>query len=158
MPGLRVRTARDLRALPLRARFRRPLLCSPFRRAAIGTFAVGLGVLPIARTDRRIGLQILEAEQLLVRLLLDQHADDAAVFQRTEQNLLGERLFDVLLDHAGKRTGAELVVIAAFGKPSVRLGRQLDGDVAVAELRFELEHELFDHLGDDLWREACECE
>src|ERR1700730_1898942 len=124
--------------------------------AASRVIALGLGVLRIARADRRIRLQIFEAEHPLARLLLNQHAHDAALFQRAKQNLLGERLLDVLLDDARQRPGAELVVIAPLGEPRRCLRRQLDGDVAVAELRLELEHEFLHHLGDDLRREAGE--
>ena len=68
--------------------------------------------------DRRIGLEILEAKLFLAVLLLDQHAHDAAVFQRAEQDLLGERLLDVLLDHPRQGTRAELLVVAALGEPA----------------------------------------
>src|SRR5207344_1614521 len=92
--------------------------------------------------DRRVGLDILEAKLLLAVLLFDQHAHDAAVLQRPEQDLLGERLLDVLLNDARQGPRAELVVIAALGEPLIGLRRELDGDVAVTELRLELEHEL----------------
>ena len=54
--------------------------------------------------------------------------------------------FLMLLDDAGERPGAELVVVAPLGQPFIGLRRQLDGDVAVAELSLELEHELLHHL------------
>src|SRR5690606_39882578 len=68
----------------------------------------------------------------------------------------GERLLDVLLDHAGQRTGAELVVVTLLSQPLGRPFRELDGDAAICELRLELEDELLDNLEDDLRRQARE--
>src|SRR5712691_10642790 len=59
----------------LGARLRRSGLRRCLRTAAASrVIALGLGVLRIPRTDRGVRLQIFEAENLLARLLLDQHA------------------------------------------------------------------------------------
>ena len=90
-------------------------------------------------------------------LVLDQHdADVAAALELAEQHLVGEPLLDVLLDHPRHRAGAHQLVVAVGDQPAARLLRQLDGDVAVGELGLELQHELLDHLGDDLRRQVGE--
>src|SRR5262245_46105686 len=70
------------------ARFRRPLgraIAGSLVRARLG----------IAGSHRRVGLQILEAENPLGPLVLDQDADDAAILERAEQNLFGQGLLDL---------------------------------------------------------------
>jgi chemotaxis protein MotB len=45
---------------------------------------------------------------------------DAALGELAEQQLLRQRLLDVLLDHAGERAGAHLVVVALLAEPAPR--------------------------------------
>ena len=84
------------------------------------------------------------------------HAHVPAGFQLAEQHLVGERLLDVLLDHARHRPRAHLLVVAVVDQPLRGVVRQLDGDVAVGELRLELEHELLHHQRDHLAGEVRE--
>ncbi len=77
-------------------------------------------------------------------------------FEPAEQHLVGQRLLDVLLDHPRHRPGAHQLVIAVGDQPLRGLVGQLDGDVAVGELRLELQHELLDHHGDDFGRQMRE--
>ena len=72
----------------------------------------------------------------------------AAALELAEQHLVGQRLLDVLLDHARHRPRAHLLVIAVLDQPGLGGLGQLDGDVAVGELRLELQHELLDHHAD----------
>ena len=86
--------------------------------------------------------------------VLDADLDDAALGQLAEQQLFGQRLLDVLLDHAAQRTRAHLVVIALVGQPfggGVWVSSIVH--VAVHQLRLELQDELLDHLQDDLLRQ-----
>ena len=98
----------------------------------------------------------LDLQHDLVVLHHDLH--DAALGELAEQQLLGQRLLDVLLDHPAERARAHLVVVALVGQPLGRLGRQLDLDVAVHQLRLELQHELLDHLQDHLLRQRREAD
>ena len=73
-----------------------------------------------------------------------------AVGQATEQQLLGQRLLDVVLDHAGHRPRTHLHIVATLGKP--RAGFRLDHELDATgfELGLELEHELVDDALDNL--------
>ena len=102
-------------------------------------------------------VEIFEAELVAAVLVLDQNDTHmAAGLELAEQHLVGQRLLDVLLDDAGHRPRAHLLVIAVVDQPVRGFVRQLDGDIAVGELRLELQHELLHHLGDDLLREMRE--
>src|SRR6185295_855829 len=59
-----------------------------------------------------VGGEVLEGELLVVALAGHGHLDGAPVLQLAEQQLVGQRLLDVLLDDAGERPGAELLVVA----------------------------------------------
>ncbi len=50
-------------------------------------------------------------------LPVDDDLHRAAVLELAEQQLVGERLLDVLLDDARQRPGAELLVVALLGEP-----------------------------------------
>jgi hypothetical protein len=64
-----------------------------------------------------------------------------------EQQLLGQRLLDVLLDDAASGRAPILLVVARSASHLRGFGlRQLDGDVAVGQLGFQLQDELLDHL------------
>src|SRR5581483_3494438 len=138
----------------------RPLRRRGFRAAAGATVrATGLRRLAPARARQFLGLRRdrtfdeLEADLVQTRALVLDHddADMAAALQLAEQYLVGQRLLDVLLDHARHRPRAHLLVIAVLDQPGLGRIRQLDGDVAVGELRLELQHELLhdhaDHVG-----------
>src|SRR5258708_23767091 len=85
---------------------------------------------------RRLG----EGEAELVALAGD--PDDAALGELAEEQLLGERLLDVLLNDAAQGTRAEQAVVALLGEPFSRRLVELDRDVAVGQLLLELEGEL----------------
>ena len=73
-----------------------------------------------------------------------------------EQHFIRERLLDVLLDHAGHRPRTHLLVVAMLDQPGLGGLRQFDGDVAVGELRLELQHELLHHHADHIGIEVGE--
>src|SRR5579872_3331060 len=80
-----------------------------------------------------------ETDLVLVRIVLNQHdAHVAATLQLAEQDLVGERLLDVLLDHARHRPRTHLLVVAVLDQPGLGRVGQFDGDVAVGELCLEL--------------------
>ena len=90
--------------------------------------------------------------------VLDADLDDAALGKLAEQKLFRQRFLDLFLDHAGKRPCAHLVVIALVGQPFGGRTRQLDMNTAVHELGFQLQHELFDDLQNDLFRQRAEAD
>src|SRR6478609_2846445 len=74
------------------------------------------------RLRRHRPLDIFEADLFLrpvgCRLVLDQHdADMPAALELAEQHLVGERLLDVLLDHAGHRPRTHLLVVTMLNQP-----------------------------------------
>jgi len=71
-------------------------------------------------------------------------------FSLPKQHLVRQRLLDVLLDHPGHRPRAHLLVVAMLDQPGLGRLRQFDGDVAVGELRLELQHELLHHHADHI--------
>src|SRR3954470_7751328 len=75
------------------------------------------------------------------RVFLDRDLDLAAVDELAEQQFLGERLLDLLLNEAAHRPGAVELVVAARGQPAPRLVVEVDMDVAVGQLKLELEDE-----------------
>jgi len=75
-----------------------------------------------------------------------------AAFEPAEQDLFGEAFLDVLLDHARHRPGAHEFIVAVGNQPFGRLVGQLDSNIAVRKLRFQLQHEFLDHHLDDLRR------
>ena len=84
------------------------------------------------------------------RAVLDADMHRAALGQLAKEQLFGERLLDMLLNDPAKRTRAHLVIIALLAKPSGGLGRQVDVDIAVNQLRLKLQDELGHHLHDDV--------
>src|SRR5882672_12069231 len=97
---------------------------------------------------------LAEREVELVANPCDTH--DTALGEASEQQFLGERLLDVLLDDAAERPRAEQRIVAALGEPFARLGTELDGDVAVGELLLELEDELVDDAPNGFRRQRLE--
>src|SRR6266516_6653200 len=94
--------------------------------AAIGAarfWSARRGALARARQLLRLGrdraFDEFEADLVLGgRLVLDQHdADVAAALELAEQHLVRQRLLNVLLDHAGHRPRAHLLVIAVLDQP-----------------------------------------
>src|SRR5687767_962497 len=66
------------------------------------------------------------------RIVLDRDLDLAAMDQFAEQQFLGERLLDLLLDEPAHRTRAVELVVAAAGQPGLAL--VVEDDVDVAEI------------------------
>src|SRR5690242_5276945 len=81
-------------------------------------------------------------EDQLVGLLVHRDADDAALGERAEQQFLGERLFDVLLDDPAERARTEQWVVALLGQPIAGRRIELDHDVAVGQLLLKLQYKL----------------
>ena len=102
-------------------------------------------------------VRIFETELAVAGLVGDDNDPHvAAALETSEQHFVGERLLDVLLDHPRHRPGTHKLVVAVGDQPFGGFVGQLDGDVAVGELRFELQHEFLDHHGDDLGRQMRE--
>src|SRR5690606_4654611 len=79
-----------------------------------------------------------------------------AVDQLAEQQLLGKRSLDVLLDDSRHRTRAHLRIITTRRQPRARLVIHLYSDTFLLKLCLELEHELADHLSDSALVEPLE--
>ncbi len=109
---------------------RRGLLAAVFGCAGLGVF----------------GRDEFEGE--LVLLAVQQHPHRAAILERAEQDLVGQRLLDVVLDDARQRPGAKRIVIALLAQPAGGFRRQVEGDVAVGQLGFQFQHEFLHHLVD----------
>src|SRR5262249_22567687 len=128
----------DQRHLRHRAARRRAAFRSGRLAARAAPFGLGLGNLLGLRRHRTV--EIFEAELLDARFVLDRDdAHVAAALELAEQDFVGERLLDVLLDEARHRPRPHLLVIAVLDQPLGGLFRQLDGDVAIAQLRLQLE-------------------
>src|SRR5262249_32778182 len=104
-----------------------------------------LVVLALALLGLGLSGDILERELAVVASPLNAQPPDAAVLELAEQQLIGQRFLDVLLNHARQGAGAEFLVIPRLRQPLGGVLRELDGDAAVGELRLELEYELLDH-------------
>src|SRR5215211_4931433 len=118
--------------------------------------ALGFGW-DLLRLRRDRAIEELEAELVASSLVRDDDdADVSAALELAEQNLVGEALLDMLLDDPRHRPRAHLLVVAVVHEPFGGFFGELDGDVAVAELRLELQHELLDDLGDHLRAEMRE--
>ena len=85
-------------------------------------------------------------EAVALQVVID--PDVTAVLELAEQELLGERTLDVLLNDACHRPRAHALVVALRGDPVPRRRLELDRDVVLLELRLELEHELVDDARD----------
>src|SRR5262249_6711068 len=139
------RSRLDLDQRHLRHRAARRRTAFRAGRLAAGAAALGLGLGNLLGLRRGRGVGIPEAALRGARLVLDRDdAHVAAALELAEQDFVGERLLDVLLDQTRHRPRAHLLVIAVLDQPLAGLFRQLDGDVAVAELRLQLEHEFLD--------------
>ena len=138
--------------------------CSASRLRSLG-FGLGLGLTPpppawpwpcgllrprLGDLGRRRGQ--LERR----RVVLDADVDLAAVRQLAEQQLLGERLLDLVLDQPRHRPRAHQLVVAALGQPGARVRIELDVHVLLGQLQLELEDELVDHPADRLGAEVVE--
>src|SRR5690606_17558709 len=100
-------------ALRTRRRLRLARTAPLLAGAALGDL-LGLG--------RHRPVEIFEAELVAALLVLDQDdADMAAALEPAEQHLVGERLLDMLLDHARHRPRAHQLVIAVADQPARRL-------------------------------------
>ena len=56
----------------------------------------------------------------------------------------------MLLDHPAQGTGAHFGIVALFTEPIGSRFGDLDGHIAIHQLRFELQHKFFDHLRNDI--------
>src|SRR5262245_34391828 len=66
----------------------------------------------LLRPDRRLVGECLQLEARLAGLLgLDRNAHRAALLELAEEHLVGERLLDVLLDHAAERPRTHALVV-----------------------------------------------
>src|SRR3954452_24027543 len=82
---------------------------------------------------RRIGV---DEGQLVVG---NRNLDRATLRQLAEQQFLGQRLLDVLLDYAGQRTSAIKRIVALLPQPLTRFVGQFDRYATVGKLRFQLD-------------------
>ena len=89
-------------------------------RGAVTALAIA-GAVGLFDLDQWFGLDDLEGERLLAIFLFHDDADSSAAFQLAEQDLVGQRLLDVLLDDAGQRPRAVEFVEAVLGQPVGRL-------------------------------------
>ena len=84
-------------------------------------------------------------------VLVDDHTYVAAILEVAEQDLVGQRFLDVLLDHARHRPRTHQLIVAIGDQPAARFVREFDRNVAVAEqLGLKFQHEFLDHLGDHI--------
>src|SRR4029453_8020150 len=86
------------------------------RRAPLGLGAAGLRQLVRPRLDRPI--RVIEAELAVAGFIDDDDDTDmAAALESAEQNLVGQRFFDVLLDHPRHRPAPHQLVLALGNHP-----------------------------------------
>ncbi len=86
----------------------------------------------------------------LVRIgWIDVDLDDAAILQLAEQEFVRHRLLDVLVDRARERTCAEALVVSTLRQPIGGLIGDLDLNVALGQLTFELDDELLNDVAND---------
>ena len=71
--------------------------------------------------------------------------------QIAKQQLIGQRLLDVFLDHAGQWTSAEMLIIALFNQPFTGSVIQLDRNIAIFKLHFKLHDKFVDNFRDHRW-------
>ena len=64
--------------------------------------------------------------------------DRLALLDVAAKDGLGERVLEVVLDRAAQRAGAVLLVVALLDQELLRLGRELERDLAVDEALREL--------------------
>ena len=99
--------------------------------------------------------RFLEAElDLVVVADVDRHL--AAIDEPAEQQLVGERLADRVLDEPRHRARAHLRIEALLRQELAQLRRERRVDLLLVQLRFELEQELVDDAQDDLVVERAE--
>ena len=90
------------------------------------------------------------------RVILQQDADGAALGKLAEQHFLGQRLLDLLLNDTRQRPRTHLLVITLDRQPVGGFGRDFDVDLALGQLRLELQNEFLHHLADDVGRQMTE--
>src|SRR5881628_1127931 len=76
--------------------------------------------------------------------------DCAAALQASEQDLIHQRLLDLLLDQPGHVASPECSVVAVLGQPGASGLTKLEGDILRSELRSQLVDELVHHALDGL--------
>src|SRR5262249_33082908 len=90
------------------------------------------------------------------RAVRDVDPRGAALGELPEQELVGELVLQLGLDHARERARAEQRIEALLGQPLARRGRQLDRDLLLGELRLDLDDELLHHAQHHLGAELLE--
>src|SRR3546814_345908 len=99
--------------------------------------------LALARFRRRRGdFEGQRVADLGIFAGLHLHLDLAAMDELAEEQFLGERLLDLFLDQAAHRTRAIELVIALAGQPVAVRIVELDVDVALGKLQFQLPDEI----------------
>ena len=73
--------------------------------------------------------------------------DFAPVGQFAEQQFLGQRLLDLVLNQTAHRARSVEAIVALVRQPVARILVELDVDILFRQLEFELENELVDHAG-----------
>jgi hypothetical protein len=91
----------------------------------------------------------LDVEADLVALHIS--SNFAAVLEFAEQNLLGQRLLELVLNHARKRPSSHQPVVALVREPFSNIGTHIDLNVLGEQLAFELQEMLADDLPDGQW-------
>src|SRR6266849_9936634 len=84
--------------------------------------------------------------------------DRPTTLQGPEQDLIHQRLLDLLLDQPGHGASPECAVVAVLGEPGASGLTKLEGDVLRRELRAQLVDELVDHALDGLEAQRVECD
>ena len=79
-----------------------------------------------------------------------------ALGQLAEQELFGQRLFDMLLNDSSKRTRAISGLIAFIPEPFLGFRRKFERHAAISQLRLKLQHEFFNHTPDGFRRQRLE--
>src|SRR5262249_34686960 len=101
------------------------------------------------QTAIKTGLRALEAKIFELQFfILRVHHDLAAALQAAEENLVGQRLFDLRLDQPRHRAGAVQFFEALVGEPNASGLGQFQRDVLVGQLVAQFVDEFFDHASD----------
>src|SRR5204862_796497 len=91
-------------------------------------------LLRLAAFARLRGRQRLEVEVLVLLVLgLDGDADQVLAFEVPAEDVLGERVLDVLLDRAAQRAGAEVGGGALVAQEYLRFGADLNPQPVICQ-------------------------
>src|SRR5947207_1430986 len=135
---------------------------TPARKALVDVRVdVAAGPRPAFRLGRNLfrlwrhgALRKLEPELVDAGFVLDHHhAHVSARLELAEEHFVGKRFLDGFLNLTRHRARSHQFIIAINLQPLAGLFTELDGNIAVPELRLQLQHEFLDHLRYDLGRE-----